>query len=131
MDRRRGIGIDWTGFVDRLTDDVHDPPERPGADRNSDRQPGIDHRLAANQAFGCVHGNRTHGVFTKVLGHFKHQTTFRVVLGFCRLACCFKRVQNFRQTIIELHVDNGTHHLANLSGCLFSHLLRSFYVRFP
>ena len=67
------IGVDRTGFVNRLADDVHDAAERFVANRNRDRRAGVDDVLAANQTFGRVHGDGADGVFTKMLRNFENQ----------------------------------------------------------
>jgi len=60
------------GFVDRLADHIHDAAQSGGADRDADGAAGIDHFLAAGQAFGRVHGDGAHRVFAQMLGDFKH-----------------------------------------------------------
>ena len=42
---------------------------------------GVDDFLAADQAFGGVHGDGAHGVFAQMLGHFEHQADFLAGLG--------------------------------------------------
>src|ERR1700759_4812290 len=44
------------------------------ADRHGDGLAGVDDVLAADQAFGRVHGDGAHGVLAQMLGHFEHQT---------------------------------------------------------
>src|SRR5690606_24836826 len=93
-------GLDRTGFVDRLTDDVHDAAKRFDADRNHDRLAGVACFLTTNQTFGRIHGDGAHGVFAEVLGDFENQAVALVV--------DFKRVQDQRQLAFrELDVDDS------------------------
>ena len=99
-------------LVHRLADDVDDAPERAVAHRHRDRLAGVGHLLAAHQAFGGVHGDRAHGVLAQVLGHLEDQPLV-AVLG-------LERVEDRRQMAVELHVDDGAHHLADTTdyvGC--------------
>ncbi len=99
VDRRGDLDVDRPGLVDRLADDVEDPPERLAADRHRDGSTRVDHLLAAGQAVGAVHGDGAHGRFAQVLGHLEHQ----------RLALVgrMERVQDVRQVAVELDVDDG------------------------
>ena len=107
---RRGVGqVDGTGFVDRLADHVHDAAQRGGTDRHADGRAGVDDFLAAGQAFGGVHGDGAHRVFTQMLRHFEHQAEFLAGLGVDVLG--FDGVQDRRQRAVEFHVDNGANHL--------------------
>ena len=123
MNGTRGLRLDGPCFIDRLADDVHDAPERFIADGHCDGCPGIDDFLAAHETFGRVHRDRAHRVFAQVLRDLENQAIAMVL----RL----ERVQNFRQLVSELHVDDGTRHLANLPN-VFSHfcLQRSVLERF-
>ena len=101
-------GDQRTGFIDRLTDDVHDAAEALIANRHHDRRAGIDNDLAANETFGGVHGDGAHGIFTEMLRHFENQAIAAIV--------GFQRVQDRRQmTFLEGHVDNGADDLAHLA----------------
>ena len=105
---RDAVGLDRASFVNRLADDVHDAAEAFIANRNRDRRAGVGHVLAANQTFGRVHGDGANGVFAQVLRDFKNQAV-AAIHG-------FKRVQNFRQMAVELHVDDGARDLTNLTN---------------
>ena len=69
-------------------------PSVPVADRHRDRLAGVDHLLAAHQAFGGVHGDGAHGVLAEMLGDLEHQPV-AAVLG-------LERVQDRRQVAVEL-----------------------------
>ena len=108
-------GLDRAGLVDRLADDVHDAPERLVADRHRDRLAGVGHLLAAHQAFGGVHGDGAHRVLAQMLRDLEHQAA--------ALVGGLERVEDRRQIAVELHVDDGAHHLADTTdyvGCHFA-----------
>jgi hypothetical protein len=101
VDRVEELGFDRTGFVDRLTDDVHDAAERGGADRHGDRVAEVGDVLTADQAFSGVHSDGADGVFTQVLGDFQNQTRAGGGVG------GFQGVQDGGHPPIERHVDDG------------------------
>ena len=107
---------DRAGFVHRLADHVHDAAQRLVADGNGDRLTCVGDVLAAHEAFGEVHGDRAHSALAEVLRHLEHQAV--------ALVCGLERVENFGQMPVELHVDDGAHHLTNLADFVGSHLLR-------
>ena len=75
---------------------------------------GVDHRLAAGQALGGVHGDGAHGVLAQVLGDFQHQAEGLAgpLVGVGGL----QRVQDRRQVALELDVDDGADDLHELAG---------------
>ena len=106
-----GVG-DGPRLVDRLADDVDDAPERALAHGHGDRLAGVGDLLAAHQALGGVHGHRAHGVLAQVLRHLEHEALAAVL----RL----EGIEDRRQVPVELHVDDGAHHLADTTdyvGC--------------
>jgi hypothetical protein len=66
--------------------------------------------LPANQAFGRVHGHGAHRGFAEVLGHFKDKA-LAVVLR-------FQRVENRRQVVSELHVNDRADDLFDMSNVI-------------
>ncbi len=108
MDRARFVGLDRTGFVDRLADHVDDAAEQAGADRHRDRQAGIGDGLAADQTLGDVHRDGANRRFAEMLRNLEHQPV-AVIVG-------FERIQNRRQIALELHVDDRADHLRDLAG---------------
>ena len=103
---RGGVGVaDGPTLVDRLADDVHDPPERHRADRHADLRAGVGHLLAAGQAFGGVHGDGADGRFAEMLGDLEDEAV--VAVG--RL----ERRQDRRELAVEADVDDGADHLAD------------------
>ena len=108
MDRAAGLHRDRTSLVDRLADDIHDPPERAGTDRNRYRLAGVGDLLAARQSFRRVHRDAAHGILAEVLRDFEHEA--RAIVH------CFERVEDSRQIALELHVDDGADHLRDAAG---------------
>ena len=107
MDRPALRGLDGPRLVHGLADHVHDAAKRLFADRHGDRLAGVDHFLAAHQAFGGVHGDGAHGVLAEMLSHLEHEARAMIV--------GLQRVQDLRQVTIELHVDDGAGHLADMA----------------
>ena len=103
-------GLDRTGLVDRIADHVDDAAEHLVADRHRDRRAGVGALLAADQTLGGVHRDGADGVLAEVLGDLEHQAV-AAVLG-------LERVQDRRQMILELHVDDGADDLGDLSDCV-------------
>ena len=113
-------GLDRAGLVDRLAHHVHDTSERFVAYRDGDRLAGVDYVLAAHQAFGRIHGYGAHGVFAEMLRDLEHEPV-AVVLG-------LERVQDLRQLVVELHVDDGSQDLAHMAhGALIGRDLRLLF----
>src|SRR5690606_33299465 len=67
--------------------------------RDGDRSARVDHLLAAHKTVGRAHGDTAHGVLAQMLRHLEHKAVAMIV----RL----KRVENRRQMLLELHVDDG------------------------
>ena len=89
-------------------------PSVAGPHRHGDRAAGVDHRLAAGQALGGVHGDGAHGVLAQVLGDLEHQAEGLAgpLVGVGGL----QRVQDRRQVAVELHVDDGADDLDDAAG---------------
>jgi hypothetical protein len=105
VDGAAGLGVNRAGFVHRLADHVHDAAERGIANRHRDRRAGIGNILPAHQTLGRVHRDAAHRVFAQMLRDLENQAVAQV-LG-------FERIEDFRQMIIELNVDDRTDHLRN------------------
>ncbi len=101
------IGLDRTGFVHRLANDVDDAAERSFANRHGDRAARILHFLAANETFRRIHRDGTDGVLAEVLRDFENEA-LAIVLR-------LKRIQDGRQVTVELDVHNGANHLTDLA----------------
>ena len=123
MDRARLLVRHRARLVDRLADHVDDAAERAGADRHADRLAGIGHFLAAHQAFAGIHGDGAHGRLAEMLGDFEHQAV-ALVLG-------LQRVENRRQVILEMHVDDGADDLGDVSDFAGHHVLFTNWFTAP
>ncbi len=66
---------------------------------------GVGHGLAADQAFGGVHGDGAHGVLAQVLGDLQHQA--EGLAGLLVGVGGLQRVEDRRQVAVELDVDDG------------------------
>ncbi len=93
-------------LVDGVADHIDDPPERAVANGHGDRKSGVHDLLSAHEPFGRVHGDGADGRFAEMLRDFEHQPLTLVL----RL----KRIQNRRQLIFELHVDDRADHLRDM-----------------
>ncbi len=111
-----GTGLDAydrARLVHGLADHVHDAAESGLADWDGDRATGVGDLLAADQAVGRVHGDGADRVLTQMLGDLEHEAV-AVILR-------FQRVEDVGQLVLELHVDDGAHHLADATHFVASH----------
>jgi hypothetical protein len=73
------VAFDGTGFVDGLTDDVHDTAQSARADGHTDGGSSGDNGLTALETIRHIHSNATDGVTTRrsadVSGHLEHQAS--------------------------------------------------------
>ena len=107
MDGAFFVRFNRAAFVNGFADNVQNTTKGRVSNGHHDRAASIVNRLPPYQTFGRVHRNSTNGVFTKVLCDFKDQPVAIVV--------CFQSVQDFRQVVGELNVDNGTDHLRDFA----------------
>jgi hypothetical protein len=128
--RRRGLvdrallgGLVRTGLVGRLAHHVHDAAHGFVADRNGDRLAGIDHLLAAHEAFSRVHGDRAHGVLAEMLSDLENQAV--------ALVRRLDGVEDRRQVTVELNVDDGARDLANATNFTCHFRLQQMSFRRP
>ena len=85
---QRSISVgDRFELVDRLADDVPEPPQRRRTDGDGDRASRIDADGAARKAVGRVHGDRADAVVTEMLLHLCDERARRVTLGDLDLEC--------------------------------------------
>ncbi len=113
VDRADPFTLDRTRLVNRIADHVDDPPEQSLPHGNGDRRPGVGNLLTAHQPLAGVHRDRAHGGLAEMLRHLEHQA-ITLVLG---LQC----VEDRRQMIVEVHVDDGADDLGDTSDCICHH----------
>ena len=104
------VSLNRTLFVDRITCHVQDTAKRGCPNRNHDRVTRICHGCATYQTFGGVHRDGANRVFAQVLRYFQNKGLTIVVSR--------QRVQDLRQVIVELHVDNGANDLCHPTNCV-------------
>ncbi len=108
---RTGFGcVDWFTFVHRLANNVQNTTQGRVTNWNGDWAAGVGDLCAAHETFGRVHRDAANSVFAQVLGYFQNQVLSIVV--------CVQSVQDFRQGIFELNVDNGADDLCHLTFCI-------------
>jgi hypothetical protein len=107
VDRAEFVGLDGTAFVDGLADDINNSAESLGADGHQNGGAGVEDGLSADQTFGGVEGDGTHVVASQMLGDLEDESVGD--------ALDLESVENRGQLALELHVDDGTNNLRNLS----------------
>ena len=107
MDRQNLLVSNGTALVDRLTNNIDDSAKSLGADRHLNGVASVEDGLAADKTLSGVEGDGAHVVATQMLGDLEHET----VLGSLHL----ERVENGGQFAFELHIDDGTDDLGNLT----------------
>ena len=107
MDGQVSVGNDGALLVDGLTDDVHDSSQSGGADWHHDRVSSVIDLLSSDESFSGVEGNSSDVVASQMLGDFQNK--------FVLDALDLQGVENGWKVALELHVDDSTNHLGNLS----------------
>jgi hypothetical protein len=114
MDRQAPIGLHRAALIDRLADDIEDPPQRLGTHRHHNRPAGIDDLGAAHQPVGGVHRNRADDVFAELLRHFEDQGP--------ALLINVQRGQDLRQLAVEADVDDRADDLGDRADTISGHV---------
>ena len=107
MDRSVLVSLDGATLINGLTNDINDSSESLGADGHENGGASVVHGLATDETFSGVESDGSDVVATQVLGDLEDKSvsdTFN-----------FKSVENWGQSSLELHVDDGTNNLRNLS----------------
>ena len=73
VDRKLFVGFHRTAFIDRFSHHVDDPPQGGRPHGHGDGCAGIDHFLAAHQAFGGIHSDGPDGGFAEMLRYLQDQ----------------------------------------------------------
>ena len=108
MDRESLVSADGAALIDRLTNHIDDSAESLGADGHLNGVASVNDWLATHETFGGVESDGSHVVTTQMLGDLEDEA----VLGALNL----KSVENGRKFTLELHIDDGTNNLGNLSS---------------
>ncbi len=110
VDRATLGRLDVAFFVDGFANNVHDAAQCGVTHWDRDWRACVFDALAANQTFGRVHRDGTHGVFAKVLSHFEDQ--------FLAVVFSYNSVEDLWQVILELHIDDGADDLCDFADCI-------------
>jgi hypothetical protein len=107
VDRSVLVSFDGATLINGLTNDINDSSESLGADGHENGGASVVHGLATDETFSGVESDGSDVVATQVLGDLEDESvsdTFN-----------FKSVENWGQSSLEVHVDDGTNNLRNLS----------------
>lgn len=107
MDWSELVSGDWATLVNWLTNHIDNSAESLWADGHKNGGTSVVHWLATDETFGGVQSDGSHVVTTQVLGDLEHESVLNTV--------DFESVENWRERTLELHVDDGTNNLRNLS----------------
>ena len=108
VDRPAVVRLDLGAVVDRLPEQVEDPAQRGAADRDRDRTAGVDHFVAALQAVGGVHGDRSDSIVAEVLLNLADQIHVRPVALTGDLD--LERRVDLGQLLVEDRIDHDAGH---------------------
>ena len=100
--------------VDRLTQQVEDPPQRHLADGHGDRRAGVNHLEPSREAIGRVHRDGPHTIVAEVLLDLAHEQLLlgagadagRLLLLAARRAHDRDRVVDLGQALVEHGLDH-------------------------
>lgn len=99
-----------TSLIDGLSNNVDDSAKSLRTNWHHDGVSSVADWLATNETFSGVQGDGTYVVTTQVLCNLENKTVLS--------ALNFESIENGRKLTFELHVDDGTNNLRNLSVCL-------------
>lgn len=109
MDGSELVGSDGATLVNGLTNHIDNSAESFGADGHQNGGTGVVDGLSTDKTFSGVQSNSSDVVTTQVLSDLEHESVLHTL--------DFKSVENRRESTLELHVDDGTNNLRNLSLC--------------
>merc|ERR1719320_996230 len=99
------VSRDRTSLINRITNNIDDSAQSFRPNRNHDRITSVVHNIASNQSLCTVHSNCPHSILTEVLGHLQDQLGLPVLH--------YQGIKDFRETILELHVNNSSDYRHN------------------
>ncbi len=112
VDRVVLLGRHRAALVDRVARDVEHAAHHARADRHRDRRAGVDRRDAAPETFGARHRDRAHPFVAQMLLHLERQLDGLLLHGVLDR----QRVEDQRQLVGKLDVDDRSHDLHDLAG---------------
>ena len=107
MDGSELVSLDGAALVNWLTNHVDNSAESLWADWHENGRTGVLDWLATHKTLGGVERNGSDVVATQVLGDLEHESVLDTL--------DFKSVENWWESSLELHVDDGTNNLRNLA----------------
>src|SRR5204863_2512598 len=130
VDGPAGVALDGVTPVDRLAQQVEEPPEGRLANRHRDRPAGVHCLVAAAQAIGGVHGHGLDAVVAQVLLHLEHQVDGVTTVALRHLD--LERVVDLGQVLVgEDDVDDDAEHLLDRSDPLTVSVALSHLSPYP
>lgn len=102
------VGIDWSTLIDWLADNVDDSAESAGTDWNLNWGTSVADSLSSDETLGRVKSDSTDVVTTQMLGDFENESVAS--------SLNLKSIENWWESAAELHIDDGTDNLGNLSS---------------
>lgn len=107
MDGSVLISLDGTSLVDGLTNNVDNTAEGLGTDGYKNWVAGIINGLATDKTFSGVKSDSSDVVTAEMLSDLEDESVLDTFN--------FESVKNWGKLTFELHVDDGTNNLGNLS----------------
>ena len=108
MDWQILSGVNWSFFIDWLTNDVHNSTEGGWSHWHHDWVSSVGDLLASDETFGIVQSNGSHVVSTQVLGDLEHKSVVHTLH--------LESVQDWGEVSLELHVNDGTDNLGDFTN---------------
>jgi hypothetical protein len=126
VDRKSLVGFHRAKLVDRITDDIQNPSECPGSDRDSDRQSGINSCHPPDKTVSCLHGNSPDLAIAEVQSYLKRDVKIKGAFSGIAFLLNLQGVKDFRHLFFKLNVHNRTDNLRDLS--YIAHWLTPEYI---
>jgi hypothetical protein len=103
MDWKEFIRVDWTLFVNWLTNNVDNSTKSLWSDWHNNGALGITNTLSSNESFSGIKSNGSDVVTTQMLGDLEHESVIAILY--------LKGIENWGKISLELHIHNGTNDL--------------------
>ena len=105
MDGQILSGVNWSFFIDWLTNDIHNSTEGSWSYWHHNWVSGIGNLLSSDETFSRVQSNGSNVVSTQMLGDLENESVFDTLN--------LKGVKNWWKVSFELHVNDGTDNLGD------------------